>query len=125
MDNSRANQLYLSAHQLLEAAVEESNRADEDKVTFLICQNTRKSILSNLQAFLIVNEYDGQVPDDITALIAACTIYDPRFGEIPHAKMACLGLNEEEAYCLFDEKSHSCLTTAKMVRQYTMNSPVL
>ncbi len=125
MDKHQANQLISSAHVLLQGAEEEANRAIEDKVSFLICHNARKSTIAFLQGFLAANEYEGSPDLSIKELIEVCAKYDPAFLEINVKNMVCAGHRDEGEFCLDDDKANGCLVTAKAVRQHIMHSPVL
>ncbi|MBK8391518.1 MAG: hypothetical protein IPL23_20460 [Saprospiraceae bacterium] len=125
MDKFQANQLLKDAHVLLHGAEEEANRANEDKVSFLICHHARKSILSFLQGFLAANEYDGNVDLSITELIQECAKYDPAFKDINIRNMVCVSHQDDGEFCLDDDKINGCLMTAKSVRHHITHSPVL
>lgn len=125
MDLHESNRLISQAHQLLQTAENETNRAIEDKVSFLICTNARRSIQSYLQGFLTSNGYEGNLDLNIQDLLHQCTIYDPTFLEIRFKDMLCATHKDANEFCLDDDRAHSCLQTARIVRHHIMHNTSL
>ena len=124
MQIHKANQLIEEANLLLNSALHEMERSEEDVTTFMVCYNSRQSIVNYLSSFLIRNGIELQTPVTIHSLIEQCRDEDDRFQMVDVSQILCSHDNNDEAYCLHMDKVKECVEVAKMARDVsTSDSP--
>lgn len=108
--------LVNEADQLLNRAIEELERSEEDVTAYLVCHNSRQSIINYLAAYLIKNGTDIKEPATMGSLMNQCRNLDGRFDLIDISQIDCRHEAESEEYCLNVEKVSDCLRIAKQTR---------
>ena len=119
MENPRINSLQSEANQLLAEAQVQILKAEEDVVTHLVCQNSRKSMVNYLSGFLLQKGIEPQSTTSLTILKEQCKKLDPKFDLLDFSSMACRHEKQPEEFCMtIDEVGH-CLTLAKQTKKLT------
>ncbi len=108
--------LFADADQLLMAADEEINRAEEDAVTHLICHNSRQSILQYLTGYLLDKAVHIPYPTTLDVLLEKCRALDDRFQHIDFSPITCRFDAEDKDYCLDFEKVDECFRIAQQTQ---------
>jgi hypothetical protein len=110
---------------LLARVHEEMERSQQDVVTYLACQNSRKAMMYYLHGFLMMN---GEYMDDcsLEELLEGCRRMDGRFNEIDLGAVDCRceGYPDENCYCLGLDKVKECLSVARQIEMLvTVDAP--
>lgn len=113
--------LINEADQLLDMAVEELQRSKEDVTAYMVCHNSRQSIINYLASFLIKNEVEIKQPATIASLMDQCRLIDNRFQSLDISQIFCRHEESDEEYCLNVEKVSDCLRIAKQTRDIAVD----
>ena len=116
MQGQNIDILIQEADQLLNSAINEISRSEEDVTTFMVCQNSRQSIINYLASYLIKNDVSLKEPVTLASLLSQCRDLDGRFDLIDISQIFCRHDEEDEEYCLNVQKVNSCLNVAKQTR---------
>ena len=111
-----SRELYEHADELISAAEHELDRAEEDVVIHLVCNNCRLAISHCLVGFLLENNIPIRPPSFIASLQHQCQSIDPRFNDLDLDQMACRYQSPGSAYCLEGTHLNACLKAAQQVR---------
>ena len=109
--------LYSSADQLLMAADAEMNRAEEDAVTHLICNNSRQSIIQYLQGFLLEKKVTPDQPITLAGLLEQCATIDSRFRKVDISPIQCRFETLDQDYCLDMKTVEGCFKIARQTEK--------
>ena len=121
MQTKNVDVLINEADQLLNTAVEELQRSEEDVTAYMVCHNSRQSIMNYLASFLLKNDVALKEPATMASLIKQCRKQDARFDLIDISQIHCRHDEGEEEYCLNIEKVNDCLRIAKQTRGMVVN----
>lgn len=113
--------LIAEADELLQDALEEMKRAEEDVSTYKVCHGSRKAILHYLEAFLRNNNVTIKVPTTINSLMEQCRDYDARFDLINVTPIDCKTHTGDSDYCLNVDKVGTCLRIAEQARDMALH----
>jgi hypothetical protein len=113
-------ELYEHADELISAAEHELDRAEEDVVIHLVCNNSRLSISHLLIGFLLEKNIPVRPPASIASLQRQCQSIDPRFNELDLDHMACRYQATGSAYCLECTHFNACLKAAQQVHDVVL-----
>ena len=121
MQNKNVDVLINEADQLLDKAVEELQRSEEDVIAHMVCHNSRQSIVNYLASFLIKNGEQLKEPVTMASLMDQCRAVDGRFELVDISQIFCRHDVEDEEYCLNVDKVADCLRIAKQTRGIAIN----
>jgi hypothetical protein len=121
MQTQNVDILINEADQLLNTAEEELQRSEEDVTAYLVCHNSRQSIINYLASYLIKNGVELKQPATMASLMDQCRTVDGRFDLIDISQIFCRHEEHNEDYCLNVEKVSDCLRIAKQTRGITIN----
>ncbi len=110
--------LINEADQLLNTAEEELLRSEEDVTAYMVCHNSRQSIINYLAAFLVRNGVEMKQPVTMASLMDQCRKLDGRFDLVDITQIYCRHDEDDEEYCLNVEKVRDCLRIAKQTRGF-------
>jgi hypothetical protein len=113
-------ELFEHADELISAAEHELDRAEEDVVIHLVCNNARLSISHCLIGFLLEKNIPIRPPASIASLQQQCQSIDPRFRELDLDQMACRYQAPGSAYCLEGTQHNACLKAAQQVHDLVL-----
>ena len=116
MNVNRTEGLFAIAEELLLAAEFEQQRAEEDVVSHLICNNSRQSISNFLAGYLLQKDIPILHPVSINSLLEQCNAIDPRFESLDLEELNCRCDTRDRNYCLDLDKVNACLKVAQHVR---------
>ncbi len=116
MENQNTDVLISEADQLLDTAVEEMQRSEEDVIAYMVCHNSRQSIVNYLASFLIKNGEPLKEPVTMASLMDQCRSIDGRFDLIDISQIFCSHEVTDEEYCSNLKKVDECLQIAKQTR---------
>ncbi len=116
MVDQHIHDLLREGSDLLQFAETELNRAEEDVVTFLACNNIKRGINYYLQAFVEsfrLNPPRHPTPDN---LLRMCISIDPSFQNLNFAPLQCSHERGANSYC--EEIGHvqECMKLAQETR---------
>ena len=120
MNTISAAQLIQEADQLLVAAQEEFNRAEEDAITHAVCFNSRQSIINYLSSFLLQNQVAIQTPATMASLREQCRAIDTRFSILDLSNIHCRFESDHQEYCLDAAQVDECFEVANQARGLVM-----
>jgi len=121
MEKQNVDVLISQADQLLESANEEIQRSKEDVIAFMVCHNSRQSIINYLTSFLINNSETLKEPVTMASLMEQCRSVDGRFNLIDISSISCNHKVDDEDYCTNLTKVSECLQIAKQTRGIAVN----
>jgi len=121
MQTQNVDFLINEADELLNFAKDELSRSKEDVASFLVCHNSRKSILNYLTSFLMREGIDPKQPMTMANLMDQCQNEDARFENLDISDILCRFEDHEEEYCLSVEKVKECMDVAELVRGLVVN----
>ena len=121
MQNQNVDVLINEADQLLDRAVEELQRSEEDVIAHMVCHNSRQSIINYLISFLIKNKEALKEPVTMSSLMDQCRSVDGRFDLIDISPISCSHKVDDEDYCTNVNKVTECLQIAKQTRGIAIN----
>jgi hypothetical protein len=121
MEKQNVDLLIQEADQLLERAFEEIQRSEEDVIAYMVCHNSRQSIVNYLASYLINNGESLKEPVTITTLMDQCRSLDGRFNLIDISQISCSHKADDEDYCTNVTKVTECLEIAKLTRGIAIN----
>lgn len=104
--------LFGEADQLLELAVHELERSEEDVVIPMVCFNTRQSIVNYMRGFLLSRGTTPAEPLTLDHLHKQCKRIHPAFQALDFSSFDCQHEDDSESYCLSVHKVEECLKTA-------------
>ena len=116
MRTQNVDVLINEADQLLNSAVEELQRSEEDVTAYMVCYNSRQSIINYLTSYLLKNGVDLKEPVTMANLMDQCRSLDDRFKLLDISQIFCRYDEDDEEYCLNVEKVSDCLRIAKQTR---------
>jgi len=116
MQTQNVDLLINEADQLLNTAMDELQRSEEDVTSYMVCYNSRQSIINYLSSFLLKNGVDIKQPVTMASLMDQCRSLDGRFQLIDISQIFCRHDENDEEYCLNVEKVRDCLRIAKQTR---------
>jgi hypothetical protein len=116
MENKNPDILINEANQLLNSAIEEMQRAEEDVSAYSVCFNSRQSIVNYLISYLSKNGVELKRPVTVAGLMDQCRSIDGRFELIDISQIFCSHDDRDEEYCLDVQKVAKCLQVAKQTR---------
>lgn len=108
--------LIREADELLNAAREELQRAEEDVATYHVCHSARQALVNYLKAYLIDNNVAIQTPITVEKLMGQCREYNARFNLINITPIDCRTHTDDSDYCLRVDKVGECLRIAELAR---------
>ena len=117
--NHTENLLHLAEYLLL-TAEHEQERADEDVVTHLVCNNSRQSISHFLKGYLQSKNVPVEEPVTIASLLQQCRAVDARFEELSLDDIQCRFETHDRYYCLEHDHVDACLKAAQHVRSIVL-----
>lgn len=117
----KADTLIRIAEEKLNMAVDETNRANEDVVTHLICVNSRDALSKYMQAFLLINDIAPDEPVTLSRLLEQCKAIDARFDTVDLSNIHCRFETHDRDYCLDRGQVDSCMEVARRTREIVMN----
>jgi hypothetical protein len=121
MEKQNVDFLIKEADELLRFAKEELSRAKEDVTAYVVCHNSRKSIINYLTSFLLKRGTAPDQPITIANLMDQCREEDARFENLDISNTLCRFEEHDEGYCLSVEKVSECLNIAQLVRGIVVN----
>lgn len=124
MNNKQLDQMIYDGNKMLELALNEINRPEEDVVTLSVCKGTKLTLDLFLSAFLLKNGVDPKSMETINERYEKCLILDPSFKRIDIFQLDCMGENGCDAskYCLSVEKVNECIHLAESLRNKVIMS---
>jgi len=124
MNNKRIDQMIYDGNKLLETALNEINRPEEDVVTLSVCKGTKLTLDLFLSAFLLKNNVEPESLESLSAKYEKCLILDPTFEKTDIYQLDCTDKNgcDISRYCLSVEKVNECLKIAEDVRNKVVMS---
>lgn len=125
MQTQNVDILINEADQLLNTAVEELQRSEEDVTTFMVCHNSRQSIVNYLASHILKNGIVLKEPVTMASLMDQCRSLDDRFQLIDISQIFCRHDEDEDEYCLNVEKVSECLRIAKQIRGIAVSEPMV
>ena len=111
-----SEQLYDHADELITMAAHEQERAEEDVVTHLICNNARLAIYHLLKGFLLQRDIRIVSPASIASLQQQCQAIDPRFDVLDLDELSCRYESPGKEYCIERDVVDHCLKAAHQVQ---------
>jgi hypothetical protein len=121
MEKQNVDVLIKEADQLLDRASKELQRSEEDVIAFMVCHNSRQSIINYLASFLINHGEVLKEPVTIDSLMDQCRSIDGRFNLIDISQITCSHEVKDEDYCTNIKKVTECLEIAKLTRGIAVN----
>ena len=121
MEKQNIDVLITEADQLLERASEEIQRSEEDVIAYMVCHNSRQSIVNYLASFLIKYGETLKEPVTMSSLMDQCREIDGRFNLIDLSPISCSHKADDEDYCTNVNKVTECLEIAKLTRGIAIN----
>ena len=121
MEKQNVDVLIKEADQLLDTASQEIQRSEEDVIAFMVCHNSRQSIVNYLASFLINNGEAMKEPVTMASLMDQCRSIDGRFDLIDISQIDCSHKVHDEDYCTNVKKITECLEIAKLTRGIAIN----
>ena len=121
MEKQTVDVLITEADQLLESAAEEIQRSEEDVIAYMVCHNSRQSIVNYLASFLINYGEALKEPVTMDSLMDQCRSIDGRFNLIDLSPISCSHKEHDEDYCTNVTKVTECLQIAKQTRGIAIN----
>ena len=97
MENKNPDILINEADQLLNTAIEEMQRAEEDVTAYTVSFNSRQSIINYLISYLSKNGVELKKPVTMAGLMDQCRAIDGRFDLIDISQIFCR--HDEEKNC--------------------------
>jgi hypothetical protein len=120
MNINRTEGLFTFAEELLAAAEHEQQRAEEDVVSHLICNNSRQSISNYLAGFLLQKNVAIEHPVSMASLQEQCKAVDARFESLDFTVFNCRWDTHDRNYCLDQDLVNDCLKVAQHVREIVL-----
>ena len=120
MTQTDVDNMLAYADELLDAAMDESQRSEEDVVTHMICVNSRQSTTNYFTGFLFKRNVALNHPVTIEGLLDQCKEVDARFEEIDLSPMYCKCEVHPEGYCLDLDQVKDCMRIAQWARAVVM-----
>ncbi len=118
MPTQNINYLIMEADELLSFAKDELSHSQEDVNAYIVCQNSKKSIINYLTSFLLKRGLEPGQPLTIAKLVDQCREEDARFDNLDITAILCRHDPQDEAYCLSVEKVSECMNLAQLVRGF-------
>ena len=115
MESNQGKQLLEEAGGLIERALDELDRPEEDVVRVLICRNANQAINKYLQGYLMMQGELLHADDNISDLVKRCVEKDQDFASLNIQQVYCRYNTGEEMYCLNTPKAKECLEVAKLI----------
>lgn len=112
--------LYADADQLLSAAEQEMNRAEEDAVPQLIVHNSREAIENYLRGYLLQQSHPIAYASPVGELLQSCQAFDRRFRTID-LQADCLSERAENNMPMEFQAAANCFHLAKQVREIALS----
>ena len=116
--------LITEADQLLKTASDELFHSEEDVTAYVVCHNSRQSIINYLASYLLKNGIVLKEPVSMASLMEQCRTSDRRFNNIDISQIFCRHEENNEEYCLNVEKVTDCLRIAEQTRSITVSKPL-
>ncbi len=124
MEVTNRSKLWEEGIKLIDFAETELNRAEEDVVTFLACNNIKRAINNFLRAYLQPHNIQTTKDDSPEKLKAHCMSIDAAFGFLDFTPLDCSYEEGADNFCLEVDHVKSCLDLANEVKDivsYEMN----
>ena len=121
MEHQNIDMLISEADQLLNTAIKEIQRSEEDVTAHMVCYNSRQSIINYLISYLVKNGEALKKPVTMASLMEQCRNLDGRFELIDISQIHCRHDEEQNEYCLNVDKVSECLDIAKQTRAIAIN----
>lgn len=118
MKKQISENLFIQAEDLLDAAYEELQRAEEDVVTPAVCYHAKQTIINFMEGFLIRNMQAPSGPMSMEQLRAACARINPAFDELDFSGLNCKHSKELDPseFCMSVDKVRSCYDVAVEIK---------
>ena len=104
------------ANSLIQFAEHELNRADEDVVTFLACNNIKRGINHLLLAYLTAYDVQGPMEETTDKLLNICSTIDPAFSKLNMKPLECSHEKGANNFCTSTDHVRECLDLAKQTK---------
>ena len=124
MNDKKIDQLIYEGNKMLQTALLELNRPEEDVVTLSVCRGTKLTLDTFLSAYLLKNNIDPQSFSSINERYEKCLILDPEFKKVDIYQLDCVDEKgcDVSRYCLSVDKVNECLKVAEDVRNKVIMS---
>jgi hypothetical protein len=124
MNNKKVDQMIFDGNQMLQTALEELNRPQEDVATLSVCRGTKLTMDLFVSAFLLKNNVDPEKFKSLNERYEKCKILDPDFSKVDIYQLDCLDKNacDMSRYCLSVAKVNECLKIAEDIRNKVIMS---
>lgn len=118
MNDKRIDQMIYDGNKMLQRAMDELNRPEEDVVSLSVCKGTKMTLDMFISAFLLKNNVDPNTMDSVIERYEKCLILDPTFKKIDIYQLDCMNDKGCDAsrYCLSVKKVNDCLKIAEDIR---------
>ena len=118
MNDKRIDQMIFDGNKMLQRAMDELNRPEEDVVSLSVCKGTKMTLDLFISAYLLKNNIDPSSMDSVIQRYEKCLILDPTFDKIDIYQLDCMDEKGCDAsrYCLSVDKVHDCLKIAEDIR---------
>lgn len=118
MNDKRIDQLIYDGNKMLERAIDEVNRPEEDVVSLSVCRGTKLTLDLFIRAYLLKNNIDPDSMESTVERYEKCKVLDPTFDEIDIYQLDCVDENgcDAASYCLSVDKVTDCLKVAEDIR---------
>ena len=110
--------MIYDGNKMLQLAMDEINRPEEDVVSLSVCRGTKMTLDLFMSAYLLKNNVDPTSLNSTSERYEKCMILDPTFKEINIYQLECMDEKgcDTACYCLSVDKVTECLKIAEDIR---------
>ena len=116
MASKQKNQ-YRQAEDMLELAIQEMFKAEEDVVVPSVCINSRNAILQYMKSFLQLNGVKLKEINTLESLRSQCSEINEEFQDLDLTAINCRFETEHDDYCEELGKVKECVEVARKIQQ--------
>jgi hypothetical protein len=118
MNDKRIDQMIYDGNKMLQRAMDEINRPEEDVVSLSVCKGAKLTLDLFMSAYLLKNNIDPTSMSSVSERYEKCKVLDPTFKDVNIYQLDCIDENGCDAsrYCLSVNKVHDCLKVAEDIR---------